>query len=183
MKPFPTHPFELANGVTICARPVTPDDACHLVALFAGLSPESRYLRFAKVLDHPDADRICQEAEAIATMPPEQGAAWIAFATAPGEPPVPAGVVRYLLISRDTAEVDIAVADSYQRCGIGTWLSQLLVAQARAAGIRRLTWVVQQSNHAMIRMLAKAPFPVKRHADGDLLLVVAELEPSATAPA
>jgi acetyltransferase len=183
MKQLPPHQFALATGVTICARPVAPDDAGHLVALFAALSPESRYLRFAKVLDHPDADRIRQEAEAIAAMSPEQGAAWIAFATAPGEPPVPAGVVRYLLISRDTAEVDIAVADSYQRCGVGSWLSELLVEQARAAGIRRLTWVVQQSNYAMIRMLAKAPFPVKRHADGDLLLVVAELDPPATAPA
>lgn len=178
IKSLPVERFEARGAMPICVRPVEAGDAGHLIALFEAMSPESRYQRFAKVLEHPDAARIHQEAEAIAAMPTEAGAAWIAFGDIPGEPPVPVGMVRYLYITRESAEVDIAVADTFQRRGIGSRLSQLLVEQARTAGIRKLTWVVQQSNHAMICMLAKAPFPVKRHADGDLILVEAELEPA-----
>jgi acetyltransferase len=172
------HRFHTRSGVPICVRRVEPGDAAHLLALFAAMSPESRYQRFAKVLEHPDTTRISQEAQAIAAMPPQQGTAWIAFADVPGQLPLPVGLVRYLLIADDTAEVDIVVADAYQRCGIGTHLSQLLVEQGRAAGIRKLTWVVQQSNHAMICMLARAPFPVKRRTEGDLIIVEAELPPT-----
>jgi GNAT superfamily N-acetyltransferase len=183
MEPPLVHQFITATSVSVCVRPVKPGDTAHLLHLFASLSADSRYQRFAKVLEHADAAHIEQEARAMATMPAEQGAAWIAFALLRGQAPEPAGVVRYLLIGPDTAEVDIAVADAYQRCGIGTQLSLLLVEQARAAGLRRLTWVVQQSNHAMICMLVRAPFPVRRHAAGDLIIVEADLELAARAPA
>lgn len=176
-------PTGVHAGVPVCVRPVKAHDTGHLLQLFAALSADSRYQRFAKVLEYADAAHIEQEARAIATMPPGQGAAWIAFALLPGQAPEPVGVVRYLLIGPGTAEVDIVVADAYQRCGIGARLSLLLVEEARAAGLRRLTWVVQQGNHAMIRMLARAPFPVRRHAAGDLMIVEAELEPAASAPA
>jgi hypothetical protein len=49
---------ETTGGLALRVRPEQPGDGPALVALFSHLSPSSRFLRFSKVMDAPDPQRV-----------------------------------------------------------------------------------------------------------------------------
>jgi GNAT superfamily N-acetyltransferase len=52
----------------------------------------------------------------------------------------------------DRAELAVAVADEWQRRGVGRALTQALAARARAAGIRRFGFTALVGNHGALAL-------------------------------
>jgi len=65
------------------------------------------------------------------------------------------------------------VADLYQRHGIGKLLVELLLADARAAGIRRVDAWVHTSNRPALALLRRVLDRRSMHVEGAETLVVA----------
>jgi ribosomal protein S18 acetylase RimI-like enzyme len=143
MRPRLTH---LRDGTTVLLRLQTPADRHHLAALFAGLTPRSRYLRFctgtpatlpARYLDH------------LAAVDGEHHVAVLALVR--GRVIAAARFVR----DRDepaSADVAITVTDAYQRRGLGRALLETLGAEAAARGITRFTYEILPENHAALAL-------------------------------
>lgn len=159
----PRHEHLLTDGTRVIVRPVAASDGPKLREGFERLSPQSRYRRFftsmphlpERVLDHLlDVDGVDR-------------AAWAAFdADADGEPGV--GVARYYRVAAepDAAEAAVAVADDYQRRGVGTLLLRHLNATALDNGITHFVGTVLADNRPMLELIRASGGRHKLHEPG-----------------
>jgi acetyltransferase len=154
-----------------------PDDAQNLVDIFEHMSPESRYLRFHEALTHASSQLVRETAAEFATMPPEKGKGWLAFADLPDQPCAPIGGVRYVRLANDpgAAEVALTVRDDLHGQGIGRELLKVLTAQARAEGLRKLIAIIQADNRAVLKLLSAAPIPIERTFENGEIYMEADL--------
>ena len=125
-------------------RPVRPDDLAELGGFFAGLSVESRYLRFfAPVVPaHGLLDLLAGRHARVDAV--------VAVAN---------GVIVGHAMAADTrdgraTDIGVVVADAWQRRGVGAALMRALVARAQARGVTSLAMDVLPGN----RRVAK-PWP------------------------
>jgi acetyltransferase len=142
----------LRDGRTVTVRPVHADDAAAEQRLVSALlSPRSRLLRFHGAVkqlppgllrDMTQVDQRCHVA-IVAETRADDGAAWLV------------GDARYVVSDDDplAAEFAIAVADDWQRLGLGRRLLQRLAAHAGRAGLRRLDGSVLAGNEPMLALL------------------------------
>jgi RimJ/RimL family protein N-acetyltransferase len=151
-EPEPPRPHgeraRLADGTEILIRPIEPEDAEQLRSGFERLAAVSRYRRFLSEIDHLTHSQLDylthvdhQDHEALAAL---------CAATGTG-----VGIARYVRDPDDgsQAEVAIAVADAWQRRGVGAVLLARLVKRARANGIERVTARMIVGNEAARRLL------------------------------
>ena len=138
----------LRDGSTVIIRPIVAGDRELLRSGFEQLSERSRYLRFQaplttlgeRQLDYlTDVDH--HDHEALVAIDPSSRdglavARYVRSAQNPGE-----------------AEFAVAVADDWQRRGLGTALLRQLAARARAEGITRFTGFVLEDNQPMRGLL------------------------------
>jgi acetate---CoA ligase (ADP-forming) len=147
----------LRDGRTLRLRPPRSEDAEALLDFFRSLSERSRYLRFhgfptlgPKVVEpllEPDWG--------------ERGALLGTFAEDGAERVV--GVANYVrLRDPSAAEAAFAVADAYQRHGIGIRLLEQLAARASDAGIERFVAEVLADNRDMLGVFEAAGFELTR---------------------
>ena len=145
----------LPDGAELLIGRITPDDAPVLAEGFARLSTESRRLRFltAKPALSPAELRYLTEVdghdhEALGAVDPvtRRGVA----------------VARFVRDDRDPtrAEAAIAVADDWQRRGVGKVLLERLADRARAEGITRFTALVSGDNRGMQALVKHLGGPV-----------------------
>jgi acetyltransferase len=167
--------LQTTNGLGLRVRPEQPGDGPVLVELFSQLSPSSRFLRFSKVMDDPDPQRVQQEAERLARLGPPIDMAWLAFADLPDLSGAPAAAVRYVRAEPDEAELAVAVRDDMQRQGIGTALLLFACTQAQQDGIERLTATFRSENRGVWSLLKRSPFPVSWTIDGPEISAVVDL--------
>jgi GNAT superfamily N-acetyltransferase len=153
----------------VTLRDLRRDDGAVLDAIVAGLSPQSRYLRFHSpipalsmgmrraLLDVDGSDRIALVAET------DEG--------------TPVGIARTIRDQRrpDEAELAVAVVDTWHRRGVGRRLVTAVVQRAEATGVRRLTARVLDGNVGAIGLF-RALFPISlTHRDDDAIVLVALL--------
>lgn len=145
----------LTDGTTIEIREASPQDRDAVHRLHTSLSPESRYLRFFSInpaIAEQIADRICRR-------PDSDHAALLAVLRG-----TVIGVAGYERPrTGGDAEIAMAVADHMHHRGVGTLLLEHLGALARRRGIRAFNADTLADNHAMLRLLADAGLPVRRH--------------------
>lgn len=140
----------LREGVLVRMRPIRPDDAPRLVALYDHLSRDSRYQRFFSVMQRLPTDW----ARFLATVDYERRFALVA--EAPGDPDTLIAVARYEPGSEpDTAEVAFAVQDDWQGRGLGTQMFAALLAAAEGNGIRRFQAWVLGDNRRMLALITR----------------------------
>jgi GNAT superfamily N-acetyltransferase len=124
---------EFARGITI--RPLRNGETAVVQAVFDGLGPASRLLRFGgakNVLSAADLELLARvDAEHHVLV------AWAGGA--------PVGIGR-LVRDGASAEVAFAVADEWQSRGVGRLLADRLAADARAAGITSFHAEVRRDN-------------------------------------
>lgn len=151
----------LADGARLRVRPIVPADREPLADAFDRLSDRSRRQRFlapkprlsARELDYlTDVDHVTHEA-------------LIAIDETTGDI---VGVGRYATGSGGGAAADmaLAVADAWQRRGIGHGLAVRLVERARANGITRLTGTALADNLRVRVLLDRLGFRVRSVSAG-----------------
>ena len=145
----------LADGARLRVRPIDPADRVPLADAFARLSDQSRRQRFLgpkprlseRELDYlTDVDHVTHEA-------------LVAIDETTGQI---VGVGRYAIGSGGgtVADMALAVADAWQRRGIGHALAVRLVERARANGITALTGTTLADNLGARALLDRLGFRV-----------------------
>ena len=132
------------NGLTI--RPLRNGDTATILALFARLGARSREKRFCGAKPRLSDS----ELTALARVGEDRH---VLVGFVDGDPD-PAAIAR-LVRDGTRAEVALAVADVYQRRGIGSTLGCELAADARAAGIRELVATVCGDNPPIVSLLKR----------------------------
>lgn len=168
--------FRAADDTLVTVRPLQPDDAPLLVEIFGRLGPESRYRRFNESVVNADDDRVWAEAEQIAHAVMRNSRGLLAFADTPDIENTPIGGVRYVMTGPEEAELAVSVVDEYQGRGIGTRLVELMVEEARAAGLKRLVGLVRNDNAGVFGLLRKLPFVVDRKLEGEVTTITVHLD-------
>ncbi len=142
----------LKNGISALVREVTPDDRFLLQIGYAHLSGQSRYFRFLAARH----DLTAAELD-IFTAP--NGPDHVAVgALVEGTPAIePVGIARYIRLSDQdhTAEIAVAIVDSYQHCGLGSLLLGVLAKFARLNGISEFSALVHCENTPMLSLLGQ----------------------------
>lgn len=143
-------PITLADGRRVQLRPLRADDAEATQAFVRALSPASRHARFHIGLHElpptllrrmTDVDQRCHVA-LLAAARLDDGVDGRMVAEA-----------RYVMTGTDEAEFALAVADDWQRRGLGRELLGRLARHAGRRGVRRLYGEVLHSNEAMLRLV------------------------------
>jgi GNAT superfamily N-acetyltransferase len=134
--------------ITAAIRPACAADTGALSDFFAGLSPQSRYLRFfAPVTPGP---------ELLRKMSGGDGCTDAVVA-------VREGVIIGHAMAADqagpqgtrTADVGVVVADAWQGLGVASALIRALITAAQARGVTSLTMDVLPGNRTMLAMIAR----------------------------
>jgi len=152
-----------ANGTRISLRQVGAEDRAGMTALFAHLTPESRYQRFLspkreltprELTFFTDIDHLNHEAIAAVDQRDDSIV----------------GVARYVRDARQAgvAEFAIEVADAFHRMGIGTALTSLTIGHAHASGLTSLTATTLWENHAARGLLRHHGFRARRSRGGEI---------------
>jgi RimJ/RimL family protein N-acetyltransferase len=164
----------LRDDTTVTIRPIRPDDAPRLQALFHRLSPESIALRF---LGHPK-ELPYEQARQFATVDYQKRMALVATREQDGEEHIIA-VARYAVdpaADPDLAEAAIVVEDKYQKRGLGTLLLTRLVAYAQAHGIRAFRATIRQDNAQIMRFIQRSRLPTESKLEAGAWDILVKLE-------
>lgn len=159
----------------VTIRPIEAVDAFGLSAFYASLSAESRARRFlgaSRGISPADAAR-------FASVDHRTEDGYVAVVAEAG--PDDGLIVGHATLTSNGAgtppEIAFAVADGWQRRGIGTALLREMIGAAERRGIRRLECSVLADNLAMQRLLAHGGWSSRVTAfDGSTLEV--EIEPA-----
>ena len=152
---------ELSDGSLLEIRPLRAEDKAGLAAGFERLSALSRYRRFLSPTPHLSARQLAYLTE----VDHHDHEALVAVEPASREG---LGVARYVRSREDPQEAEfaVAVADDWQRRGLGTLLLRHLAARAREEGITQITGLVLGSNEPVRHMLETLG-DVRRRNAGD----------------
>jgi GNAT superfamily N-acetyltransferase len=162
----------LPDGTPVLIRPLTEEDGAELRRGLEHLSPRSAYRRFlgtppsltTKTLQYlTDVDHVHHEALGAADPATGHGI----------------GIARFVRSHDDpaTAEIALAIADDWQRRGLGTLLLDALAERARAVGITTLTGLVLADNTGMLKLFERLGPTRRRDAGAGTVEVEAELTP------
>ena len=165
----------LRDGTTVTIRPIRPDDARGLQALFDRLSPESIAFRF---LGQPK-ELPLEQARQLANVDYRKRMALVATRQHGNEEHIIA-VARYAAdpaSQPDVAEAAIVVEDEYQNRGLGTLLLTRLVAYAYAHGVRAFRATVRQDNIQIMRFVHHSGLPAESTLDAGVWDIMVTLEP------
>jgi acetate---CoA ligase (ADP-forming) len=147
----------LRDGSTLRLYPPTAEDADALLEFFARLSQRSRYLRFHGVRN-VDRNTVTSFVE------PD----WRTTGSLVGRHDDRIVALASYARLRDPgrAEVAFAVADDFQRRGVGTRLLERLALSAAGVGIERFVAEVLAENSAMLAVFRDAGFEISRSLGG-----------------
>jgi acetyltransferase len=138
----------------VTIRPIRPEDAEIEQAFVRNLSIESRFFRFMDATRELTPRMLTQ----FTHVDYDRHMALIAVTRA-GVREVEIAVARYIVAPDATnCEFAIAVADDWQRRGVGSLLMQALIEAARAGGLRTMYGEVLPGNSKMLRFVQRLGF-------------------------
>jgi acetyl coenzyme A synthetase (ADP forming)-like protein len=146
----------LKDGSSILLRPIRVDDARSWVGFIGKLSTENKYLRFlhtSKEMNLDDAVRFC-------TVDYHNRFAFVAAASREPNKDIVGAGQYYRLPDHHSAEVALAIQDSYQGRGLGTSLLKQLADVARENGIDIFEADVLAENEQMMNVFKDYGFHV-----------------------
>lgn len=135
-------------SATAAIRPASAADMDALAGFFAGLSAQTRYLRFfAPVMPGPKLVRKMSGGDSgVNAVVAVRGGLIIGHAMAVDQAG-PHGA--------RTADVGVVVTDAWQGLGVGSALMRALTAGAQARGVTSLTMDVLPGNRRMLALIAR----------------------------
>jgi ribosomal protein S18 acetylase RimI-like enzyme len=159
------------RGDAITVRPLHHGDVDTVLAVFHRLGPESRRRRFNGAKPRLSEHELWQLARVDANHH-----ALVAYVDGDPEPVALARLVR----SGPSAEIAFEVANDYQQRGIGAALTEVLLADARAAGITEVTALVSSDNPAALALLRRTLDALEIAFEGRDIWITAALPPAAS---
>ncbi|MFN2526445.1 MAG: N-acetyltransferase family protein [Actinomycetota bacterium] len=140
----------LKNGLRATIRPISPVDKWRLQEGLKALSPESRYRRFFREVDHFTAEQLTYLTEVDGT----NHVAWIALDAEHVDSPG-LGVARWIRISEEptSAEAAVTVLDQWHGQGLGSTLMWLLAKSAIENGVTHFRVWTLGENLPLLRLL------------------------------
>ena len=142
-----TRAIQTRHGPTVLVRPLVNGDVDTVQAVFERMSDRSRRARF----NGPKPRLTSADLEQLARVDATRHAL-VAYVMGDPRPIAIARLVR----EGSSAEIAFAVADDHQQRGIGSALTEELLADARAAGITEITALVSSDNPAALALLRRA---------------------------
>ena len=167
-------PAMARDGRPVLLRTVRAEDAAAVQSFVRALSPQSRYRRFfsgLRELTPYMLQRLTQPAH-----PKELGL--VALAAASGETGV-VGMAQYALEKPGCAELSVAVADAWQRQGLGTCFLRALAVHAARSGIGTLCGMLLADNHAVRALLARLGWTMVGNPESGIVRAEKTLAPAA----
>lgn len=153
----------VADVGTIVVRQLTDGDRPALAFALRHLGERSRYQRY--LTGTPDLAG--RELARLLSVDHWHHEVLIALHTPPR---IPVGVAEYVRGEDfESAELAVAVADDWQRHGVGVALAQGVAERALAAGIRRLTATLLRDNLAALALLRRLGEIDRIQADGPVI--------------
>jgi GNAT superfamily N-acetyltransferase len=167
---------DVAVGSPLRIRELGPSDGDVLDAVFAGLSPRSRYLRFQA----PVAELSAATRRSLTALDGRAHVALAAFAEGR-----PVGIVRLIDLGDGCGELAVEVVDRWQGRGVGTRLLQEARDRAMSMGYRELVSELLVVNSAAHAALRRVFLRTQVHRDGSGLTMIMPLdgEPASGSPA
>ena len=149
--------WQLSDGTDVLVRPIRPEDAEIEQNFVRDMSPESKYFRFMQSMEQLSPLMLAR----FTQIDYDREMALIAVT---GEGTAAArsiGVVRYVSNpDRQSCEFALAVADDWQKQGIGRQLMQRLMSIARDRGIEIMEGEVLANNTKMLHLCERLGFLV-----------------------
>ena len=171
--PYPTgqdREWPLKGGGIYTIRAIHPDDAQMLQALVRGLSPESRYFRFASTLPELplrmlarftliDYDREMALVAVVKEAQPDANGQLV-------ERERIVGVSRIVTNPDGTScEFALLVGDDYAGRGLGTRLMLSIIEAARRMGLAEVMGLILTNNAPMLKLMASLGFHVAAYPE------------------
>ena len=145
----------LENGQIIKVRPIRPEDAEIEQRFVRGLSEETRYFRFMRMLNELSPEMLVR----FTQIDYDREMAFIALFTPQDGEEIEVGVTRYSLEpDGESAEFALVVADEWHGHGVGSHLLEMLIDYARQRGVRQLFGEVLLQNVPMRQLAARTGF-------------------------
>src|SRR5690348_15330444 len=161
-----TRVVKAKHGPELIVRPLRHGDTATVQAVFERLGEASRRARFNGAKPRLGE----QELRWLATVDSTHHAL-VAYVDGDPLPVAIARLVRWGV----SAEIAFEVADDYHGRGIGSALTQELVADACAAGVLEVTALVRSDNRAAFAVLSRALGQLELRFEGPEMLVRAPL--------
>lgn len=135
-----------APPAALVIREVTSADRAAIAFSFARLGEESRYKRFLA----PTPDLRPRDLDRLLSVDHWHRESLLAYSPVPR---APVGMAEYVRLEMfDVAEVAMAVADQWQRHGIGQALLGALRDRALGAGVRRFEFTTLRGNKGALAL-------------------------------
>ena len=163
-------------------RPIHPDDAEMLQELVRGLSPESRYNRFASAITEIPASMLSR----LTLIDYDREMALVAVLCDPRQgdgtstkPDRIIAVSRYITNpDSSSCEFSLLVADDYTGKGIGSRMMRSIMDVAREKGMSEIIGLVLAKNTGMLKLMASLGFSISAYEeDPDFKIVTPQLKP------
>ncbi|WP_424195308.1 bifunctional acetate--CoA ligase family protein/GNAT family N-acetyltransferase [Ampullimonas aquatilis] len=158
--------WALQGGGIVTMRPVHPDDAEMLQQFVRNMSPESRYYRFASVMNEMSPSMLSR----YTLIDYDREMALIATFKSPEETSSDVqrmvGISRYIInTDNKTCEFSLAVADDFRGHGLGTRLMRAIMELASQKGLSRIEGYVLSENSNMLKLMRSIGFTVNTDPD------------------
>jgi acetyltransferase len=147
---------EVANGQRVTVRPILPLDSAKFQAFVRNLSETSRNHRFLQGLRELQVHVL----QRLMRIDYRTHMALVAEVVREGMPIIIAEARYAVDPESNSAELAVAVADSWQGVGLAKALLRRLAGHAAAAGLRRLTGETQASNARVLQLARQAGFSI-----------------------
>jgi GNAT superfamily N-acetyltransferase len=134
----------LRAGRLVELRPLRRGEREPLLAVFDGMSPESRVLRYLTGMIRLPSTTL----DLLTDVDGDRHVAWLAAAQGR-----PVGIARYVRDETGVAEVALEVVDDQQGLGLGSALMDTVTTVAAARGIDRVRALLTPGNEASRRLV------------------------------
>jgi GNAT superfamily N-acetyltransferase len=140
----------LADGdPPVLVRPMIRGEEATVQAVFDGMSPASRRMRFLTGVPQLTASMV----RLLTAVDHERHGAWVAEVDGR-----PVAIARWVRLADSTeADISLAVVDAWQGRGIGRALLELIGVAAADAGVTAFVWSADSENRRVLRLLADLP--------------------------
>jgi acetyltransferase len=162
--PYPVHLIQewtLADDQRVTVRPIKPEDADMVQEFVRSMSDESRYYRFMDTIRELSPSMLVR----FTQIDYDREIALVATIEKDGKE-TEIGVARYVANpDGETVEFALAVADDWQKHGVGPRLMSAIIECAKAKGYRAVVGDVLANNDKMLRLMTNLGFTVHPHPE------------------